>query len=167
MSYDSELKQAINISLQYWKKEEEIQQIKPKLSMFSEYLIEYDIKGDGNCFFRCISLHMYNDDEYYNKVRQNMISWVESNKNDYKRSPYLDTYINIDSWINVMKKNGSFGDGLAIEAICMMLECEIVIHVVSSNNSYIEQFGIWFNKNPSIKLVLRNNHYTLLQKHIK
>lgn len=133
---------------------------KSKIDLNNSQLHIYEIKKDGNCLFRCISLYLYNTQKFHNIIREHMINYMILNKKKFKNSIYLEN-MTIDSWIWYMKQNGIYGDALALEALSYMLECKIIINIVSTNKVAHEYMGIWFKN--TIKLILCNKHYTLLK----
>ena len=55
---------------------------------------EVDIDGDGNCFYRCISYHLFGIQEFYNTVRQTVYQYIKNNTGFAYEYCYLkgDTY---------------------------------------------------------------------------
>lgn len=131
---------------------------------------EVDVRGDGNCLFRCIAVAIWDSQDYHAKIRQNMINFVTEHKNDYINSPYLDFGETIDSWIGKMSNCGmeefeifgEYGDSLAIEILSTMLNRPIIVemHLFDSHAINYDRFNDW-NGNPTLHLILRGQHYTL------
>lgn len=130
---------------------------------------ETNVRGDGNCLFRCIAIEMYGDEKYHNLVRERMIKFVSGRKPDFVRSANLSNPI--DTWIGRMSNCGNeefelpgeFGDAFAIELLSWMLERPIIVSIRDVFNNtllYTDSTGVWFDK-PTIRLVLRSQHYTL------
>ena len=131
---------------------------------------EVDVRGDGNCLFRCVALVIWDSQDYHAKIRQNMINFVTEHKNDYTNSPYLDFGETLDSWIGKMSNSGfesfgihgEYGDSLAIEILSTMLNRPIIVEMRLFNSHAInyDSFNDW-NSNPALRLILHGQHYTL------
>ena len=52
-----------------------------KLNISQFYL--QDVKGDGNCGYRCISLQLYGNENEYTKIRNDVYSYLNSNRNQF------------------------------------------------------------------------------------
>jgi hypothetical protein len=127
-----------------------------------QQLLEHNVRGDGNCLYRCIAIDLYDNEDYHEIVRKNMIKFVQDRQFVYKNSGNLTE--SIDSWIEKMSKCGEYGDAFALELLSWMLERPIVVQVRSGNGNkllFTETMGNWFNTS-TIQLVLRNEHYTII-----
>jgi hypothetical protein len=137
---------------------------------FAQNPQEREVRGDGNCLFRCIAIEMYDDENYHTLVRQKMIDFLKQNKKRYQGSANLAE--SIDMWIGRMTNSGceefglmgEFGDAFAVELLSWMLERPIVVSlrdIINDNLLYTDTIGEWFDKS-SIRLILRGQHYNLL-----
>lgn len=133
-------------------------------------LREQNVRGDGNCLFRCIAIEMYDSEKHHGLVRQNMINFVQGKKSTYQSSANLGE--SLDVWIGKMSNCGSdefrlmgeFGDAFALELLSWMLErpIEVSMRTVQGDQLlHTESMGSWFDK-PTLHLILRGQHYTLL-----
>lgn len=43
-----------------------------------------DIGGDGNCFFRCLSLHLYRDQKYFGNIRKEVVEYMSNDEKQTK-----------------------------------------------------------------------------------
>lgn len=134
-------------------------------------LCETNVRGDGNCLFRCIALRKYGDEKHHVFVRQDMISFVSRDKNAYMNSANLAG--SIDTWIGRMSNCGNdefslpgeYGDSFAVELLSWMMGCPIIVYIKDASSDkllYTDTTGDWFLNKPAIKLVLRGQHYTLV-----
>lgn len=134
-------------------------------------LCETNVRGDGNCLFRCIALRKYGDEKHHVFVRQDMISFVSRDKNAYMNSANLVG--SIDTWIGRMSNcgndefglSGEFGDSFAIELLSWMMGCPIIVYIKDASSGkllHTDTTGDWFLNKPAIKLVLRGQHFTLV-----
>lgn len=172
----SELKIAIQNSLSSFKEEEELQMCLLASKQVNCYEFsakqasEKEVRGDGNCLFRCIAIEMYGDEKHHALVRQSMINFVRERKVTFQSSANLEG--SIDAWIGKMANCGSeefglmgeFGDSFSLELLSWMLERPIVVSMrdcLSDKLLHTDIMGGWFTK-PEITLVLRGQHYNLL-----
>jgi hypothetical protein len=134
-------------------------------------LCETNVRGDGNCLFRCIAIPQYGDEKYHIFVRQDMISFVSRDKFAYMNSANLVG--SIDTWIGRMTNYGNdefglpgeFGDSFAIELLSWMMRCPIIVYIKDASSNkllHTDTTGDWFLNKPAIKLVLHGQHYTLV-----
>ena len=77
------------------------------------------IKGDGNCFFRCIAYYIYNDENKYEEVRKNICYFMKANISKY--SDEIQSYYNgnintIEKNFHNMITNGTYAEGPEIHA---------------------------------------------------
>eukprot|EP01063_Lacrimia_lanifica_P017552 TRINITY_DN2460_c0_g1_i2.p1 TRINITY_DN2460_c0_g1~~TRINITY_DN2460_c0_g1_i2.p1 ORF type:complete len:595 (+),score=75.64 TRINITY_DN2460_c0_g1_i2:73-1857(+) len=91
---------------------------------------EHTVKGDGNCQFRSLAWHMYNDEEQHEKVRADVISQLKWRRELYE--PFVDgcTY---DEYLSKMAKTSSWGDHVSLQAAADKF-C-VLLHVVTSHAS--------------------------------
>ncbi|KAK3108576.1 hypothetical protein FSP39_011066 [Pinctada imbricata] len=87
------------------------------------------VRGDGNCFYRCVSLHLYGTDENHKEIRADIAKEIQTNPSFFKR--YVD--IDIDKHVeNTRRSDGSI-ESYATEA--ELIACsklfDIDIHVTS------------------------------------
>lgn len=144
----------------------------PKVAISNnDFPAETNVRGDGNCLFRCIAIEMYGDEKYHSLVRDSLMKFANANKQDFLLSANLALDDSIDAWIGRMSNCGSeefelpgeFGDAFAIELLSWMLKRPIVVSMrdYGSTLLYTDPTGDWFDA-PTIRLVLRGQHYTLL-----
>lgn len=135
-----------------------------------KHLHEQNVRGDGNCLFRCIAIEIFDNEKHHDLVRKKMIEFVQKNKKTYLSSANL--FDSIDSWIGRMSNCGNeefglmgeFGDAFALELLSWMLERPIIVSLrdcQDDNLLHTDTTGNWFHK-PAIHLILRGQHYTLL-----
>ena len=49
---------------------------------------EYRVKGDGNCFYRCLSKYLYGEETKHIQIRNNVVNYMDQNRHIY--SQYVD-----------------------------------------------------------------------------
>ena len=169
---ETDYKLAISRSLESFQEEQEFHAL---LTQFQKNEIaqkrEIHVAGDGNCFFRCISIVCYDDQKYHALVRKQMIDFAIKNRTKFASS------INIvgesfDSWIGKMQNPGNdefgllgeYADIFAVELISNWLERPILVQledVLTGENYTSLVIGENFTKS-TIHLLLRGQHYSLL-----
>lgn len=70
------------------------------------------IIGDGNCLFRAVSLAMYDTEDKHPRVRDLAVKAAE-----LALTPYME-----DGWIENMSREKSWGDNLAVKALCIAFD---------------------------------------------
>ena len=74
-----------------------------------------DVVGDGNCFFRCISLSLYSTQEKHKEVREKIVATVQNDKQFYKER--IDG--NFDQHVKEVSLSDGSGSSWATEAECL------------------------------------------------
>ena len=41
------------------------------------------ILGDGNCLYRCLSLCLLGNDQYYENIKLEIINWIDNNREKF------------------------------------------------------------------------------------
>ena len=148
-----------------------------KLSKAEERIFrEIKVKGDGNCFFRCLSFHIFGNESRHGDIRKEIVTFMTANSEDF--SPY------VDGSIQEHLRNMSFADGRreswATEAEVMaasaLYEVNVKVKVkyrgsrfvwhtytfrVNSNTANVVRSSqIPYTK--SMHVVYRSNHYNFL-----
>ena len=78
-----------------------------------------DVKGDGNCFFRCISVFLNGDEDKHEDIRRNVVETLRDNKDRYKHlvDGDFDTHIQ-----NMSKATGSRNSWATEAELCATSE---------------------------------------------
>lgn len=119
-----------------------------------------EVKGDGNCLFRCVSEQIEENENNYEIYRQKCVEYMKENKDDF--IPFLEENEPFDTYIEKISKDGEWGGNLEIYALSMALKMNFYI--------YIYQQPIYIVKNheepvKNIMLTYHNGkHYNSLRK---
>ena len=119
-----------------------------------------EIKGDGNCLFRCVSDQMENDENNYQVYREKCVEYMKNNKEEFL--PFLDEDEKFEDYIETMSKNGEWGGNLEIYALSKALIVNFYIYIHEQEPYTIIN---WENCDKNILLTYHNGkHYNSLRK---
>jgi hypothetical protein len=88
------------------------------------------VLGDGNCFFRAISHQLYRHEKDHLKIRHETMNYLICNINHF--IPFINTDLDPteDCYIERMSTNGTYADHLAISAVAVIINKNIIIHEI-------------------------------------
>jgi len=149
----------------------------PPKSKAPEDLNEIAVSGDGNCFFRSLSMCLeYNEDNhlYYRNL---IYEFIKKNKDDLKNFfPILDNeseenYLKrYNTFIESIKIDGNFAGDYEISAASIALDKEIIIYRKGYTGLELINNFTFNNNNNQEKIYLiykNNNHFNpLINKNI-
>lgn len=95
---------------------------------------QHTMIGDGNCLFRSISYQLYGTQDRHQEVRQLCVEQLATERAQY--SLYYDTEEEFDRYVEGMKKACTWGDEIALKAMCDKLK--FVAYVLTST------MGAWY-----------------------
>ena len=70
--------------------------------------------GDGNCYFRCLSLHFFGSEDFHEKIRRRVVQFIIDNIDSFRddiqlnlNSLTVDQYLfnMLDRWIQIIMGN--------------------------------------------------------------
>jgi hypothetical protein len=130
----------------------------------------YNVPGDGNCFFHCLSLALHGHTRSTLIYRRQICQYIHSNWDEQLRGitlhhelsqPTSDSY-----WTNMVIGNG-YATVCEVEVATIIFGINITLFLEGTKKNkeicfheqrFQEQSG------PTIKLLLKNNHYYVLQE---
>ena len=121
---------------------------------------EIEIRGDGHCLFRALSLGAFGYQEYHLTVREMAWDYIDTNRNRFKK--IIDQ--EMDSYIVNMRKSRTWGGHIEIIGFAELFETNIFIYdlVIDLEPRHKMEYSNSFN---TVRLMYRNNdHYNLLTK---
>ena len=86
----------------------------------------YQIYGDGNCLFRALAHQMDHNQDSHCVVRAQITQEILQNS-----EKYLDFFKDekeLKSYVEMMKKNGEYGDGICVSIFCILNNCKVTIY---------------------------------------
>lgn len=100
----------------------------------------------GNCLFRATSFQVYYT-SLHHYVRQKVCTYIWTRRESFL--PFLDEGENINAYVSKMRRDGTWGGNLELQAISRLYKHNIIIY--SSNqglnlleNGFSESMALWF-----------------------
>ena len=91
-------------------------------------LVPYDVGGNGNCFFKSVSHHLYKTADLHFEIRKAGIQHL-NNHPEYFIESISDN--NWQSYIQQMSTSGTWRDNIIIQAVSNAFNC--IIHITESD----------------------------------
>ena len=131
-----------------------------------------DVDGDGNCYFRTLSLHFTQEQSYYQFFREQIYNAAKENLKDLKEffiSDEKDEIIGnnkIEGYVNKIKDNYFFAGNIEIYITTKIFNLNIVVYERSNTNEDFTQYALFTLGTSTKEFILINfenhNHYNLL-----
>ena len=131
------------------------------------------IRGDGNCFYRCLSFFFLNNQEFYEDIKTCIINWIDNNYKTFENFFGDDDANNISKEtlakleFDYIKNSDSWGSHYTISIACLLFNIDIALYIKDNENNY-KQY-ILFSQNHSVhnrELCIleyhNNNHFNVL-----
>ena len=83
-----------------------------------------DVGGSGDCFFRAVSHQIYQNPDYHMKVRSAGVNYIQLHPEQFIESIANDCWLD---YIHKMSMQGTWCDGLIVQAVSDALNCKIQI----------------------------------------
>jgi hypothetical protein len=128
----------------------------------------YDVTGDGNCFFSCLSLSIHGHFDMTRIYRELICSYIIQNWVEWEQK-VLNGHgprMNIETYIVHMLYGRSWATAAEVEAASILLDYNITI-MLQCNNGFISQRFIsvpTHSQCSDIELLLSYSHYRLMRK---
>lgn len=99
-----------------------------KAALARQQLEIFPVEGDGNCLFRSVSHQVYGDDAFHSLVREKVMAYMEVERR------YFEPYVEGDMddflrYLDVKRRDGTWGDDPEVQAICELYDRPAVIWV--------------------------------------
>ena len=93
-----------------------------------------DVQGDGNCFFRAVSLILTGDENSHVLLRHAAVAVMKQNK--FHFYPFLITSgMSWETFIQRASKVGNFATNLEVQALSIYLNAAITVYVYDPESS--------------------------------
>ena len=115
------------------------------------------MEGDGNCFFRCISVFFIGDEDKHEDIRRNVVETLKGNKDGYKHlvDGDFDTHIH-----NMSKATGSRNSWATEAELCATSEtydCGIYVFAKAGTVEKWHRYSEWETCNHKSKFIKINH----------
>ena len=117
-----------------------------------------EIKGDGNCLYRCVALQVYGSDNLHQRVREETMNYMQKHASHY--SQFVS---NLEGWENYLKRNrrlGAFGGNLEIQAISELYNRPIQIFEENQLRNIFHSYQL--RSPPIILEYINGNHFNCI-----
>jgi OTU domain-containing protein 3 len=85
-----------------------------------------EMEPDGNCLFRSLSDQIAGDASGHRDLRQRIIDYVETNRDDFE--PFMEDDEPFDDYVDRMREDGEWGGNQELCAAARLLNRQIIIH---------------------------------------
>ena len=134
---------------------------------------EYEVIGDGNCYYRILSLYFTNDESYFNFFREQIYFSAKDNINLIK-----EFFINnendeilcdnkLKGYINKIKDNKFFAGNIEIYLTTKIFDINIALYKYDSSINEFTQISFFGSESSSKEYLIinyaNNSHYNLLK----
>lgn len=92
----------------------------------SHQLVRISVPGDGNCLFHSLALFFSDSSVNHLSMRQRLCTYIAQHREDFE--PIVaDTQHTLDDYLNYMRRPGSYGDGIMIDAFSLCFQINVFI----------------------------------------
>ncbi|KAM9964330.1 hypothetical protein ACTFIW_004088 [Dictyostelium discoideum] len=102
-----------------------LEKIDQQLSLLN--LSRKEIPKDGSCLFRCVSESIFGTQNYHSRVRIQCIKYLELNRDLFE--PFACIHNPWEKYILEMKKDGTWGGEVELQAISLIYEVNFIIYI--------------------------------------
>eukprot|EP01103_Thecamoeba_quadrilineata_P006287 TRINITY_DN16008_c0_g1_i1.p1 TRINITY_DN16008_c0_g1~~TRINITY_DN16008_c0_g1_i1.p1 ORF type:complete len:365 (-),score=98.36 TRINITY_DN16008_c0_g1_i1:3-1097(-) len=111
----------------------------------------HDVPGDGNCLFRSFGDQLFQDQTKHSEVRQKIVQHMAQNPDDFQ--PFVEDDEPYEEYLSDVKKDGTWGGHLEIQAACRVFNVNVIIHQLDTPAWEIINF-----ENPRTKVIHLSYH---------
>ena len=119
--------------------------------IYKNEIIILNVIGDGNCYFRNLSLYFTNNENYHIFFRELLYIYINKNKEDIiKENPYhlyKDKLIKVIDYIPLIKKEKNFAGELEIAQSIFLYKINIAIYIKDNATSDFKFYNYYYITN--------------------
>mmetsp|Transcript_511 Transcript_511/g.861 ORF Transcript_511/g.861 Transcript_511/m.861 type:complete len:290 (-) Transcript_511:2754-3623(-) len=86
-----------------------------------------EISGDGNCLFKAVSDQLIGSEDLHKEYRELACNYMQAHKEYF--SPFVEDDWDFDDYVMKMRKEGTWGGNMELQALSLCLEVNIKIHM--------------------------------------
>ena len=100
----------------------------------------YEVKRDGNCFYRCLSKHLFDTEERHFEIRENIVKYIKLNKSQYEH--YIDGNFekHVQNQSHTDGRTSSWGTEAEILAAANLFNIQIIVYSIHAGNKMEQMF---------------------------
>ena len=147
--------------------------LKNRKPLKKDLVNKFDVLGDGNCYFRALSLYFTNEGSYFNFFTEQIYLSAKDNINLLKEFFINDEndgtlYNNkIEGYINKIKDNQFFAGNIEIYLTTKIFNINIAVYQFDSSINEFTQISFFASESSSKEYLIinyvNNSHYNLLK----
>lgn len=137
-----------------------------------------DIKGDGNCYYRCLAKILNGSQQWHERIRHEIIQYMSDDElmpKEEKSHRYFRKFMSkndgYDDYLTLHSKIGEWAEAPIIQASADKYCLHIFVSFYTNHKDVIRMVAkpvqAERKKYKSIFLNLENNHYTIVTKDLK
>ena len=131
--------------------------------------------GDGNCYFRCLSLHFFGIEDFHEKIRRIVVQFIIDNIDSFRNDIQLNlNSLTVDQYLlNMLQTDGSrssWATDIELEATSTMLQIPVYILSEWAQSMKWQRFTPkfplpipFFSRSPYITILNTGAHYMLVR----
>ena len=127
-----------------------------------------DVEEDGNCGYRALVLQIYENENYYYKIREDIYKYLKFNTSNFAHLNFQNEgcIISADEYIEKVKDDGFWMGDLEISVVNKIYEATLYIYELRDDQNFY-LLSKYVDINDDTKLFLNlcfvdNNHYNIL-----
>ncbi|KAN0035668.1 hypothetical protein ACTA71_004952 [Dictyostelium dimigraforme] len=138
-----------------------LEKIDQQLSLLN--LSRKEIPKDGSCLFRCVSESIFGTQNYHSRVRMQCIKYLELNRDLFE--PFACVHNPWEKYIFEMKKDGTWGGEVELQAISLIYEVNFIIYIgngtTNVNNGFKKDIQLAYCHGEHYDLVINSKSLQL------
>ena len=97
---------------------------------------QHEIKGDGNCLFRCFSYYIFENQDEHLRIRHQLTQLIKENPTEFNEQLTQS----VEDHVNHMKQDKSWGTNAEIKAAAYLFKIPVFVATKKDNDYYWVKF---------------------------
>lgn len=102
----------------------ELRKERKKKAVSTSRLTVQHVQGDGNCLFRSVSIQIYGDETWHDRVREECMDFIEKDREHFQAFVAEEDF---DSYVRRKRRGGTFGDNTEIQAMAELYNRPVIV----------------------------------------